>query len=143
MEAPITLNVMPITTPHRDLDHLPLAEKDFQIKDTSFSKSPLKLFCKYRDQYLNHADSIGLLESGLPKYQFPRVHVFLEIVHYCHMNYDPIQRAVRSPDQSILFTITVESINQMLQLQQSQNLTPLSIGDMLNRYPTLTSIRLS
>lgn len=31
----------------------------------------------------------------------------------------------------------------MLQLQPSQNQTPLSIGDMVNRYPTLTSIRLA
>lgn len=116
MDALIALNIMPITTPHRDLDHLPLENKYFQIKDTSVSKYSLKLFCKYRDQYLNHADLIGLLESGLPKYQFPRVHIFLEIVHYCHMNYDPIQRVVRTPNQSVLFTITAESINEMLQL---------------------------
>ena len=37
MDAPISLNVMPIMTPHRDLDHLPFADKDFQIKDTSVS----------------------------------------------------------------------------------------------------------
>jgi len=60
MEALIALNVMPIITPHRDLDDLPLADKYFQIKDTFVSKSPLKLFWKYRDQYLNQADSIRL-----------------------------------------------------------------------------------
>jgi len=31
----------------------------------------------------------------------------------------------------------------MLQLQIIQDLTPFSIGDLLNRYPTLTSIRLA
>lgn len=31
----------------------------------------------------------------------------------------------------------------MLQLQPNQSLTPLSVGDLLNRYPTLTSIKLA
>jgi len=129
--------------PHRDLDHLPLTDKDFQIKYTSVQESPLKLYCRHRDQYLNHADKIGLWESGLPKYQFPRVHIFQEIVHYCHVNYSPILREVMTPEQTVLFTITIESINEMLQLQPGQNMTPISIGDLLNRFPTLTSIKLA
>ena len=96
MVAPITLNVLPISTPHRDLDHLPLVDKDFQIKDTSVQESPSKLYCRYRYQYLNHEDKIGLWESGLTKYQFPRIHIFLEIFHYCHMNYSPTLRPVMS-----------------------------------------------
>ena len=127
MVAPIALNFMPISTPHRDLDHLPLADKDSQIKDTFVQESPLKLYSRYRDQYLNHVDKIGLWESGLPKYQFPRVHIFPMIVHYFHMNYSPSQRAVMTLDHTILFTITVESINEMLQLQPGKNLTPLSV----------------
>jgi len=42
-----------------------------------------------------------------------------------------------SPDQTVLFTITAESINEILQLQPGQNLTPLSIGDLLDRFPKL------
>lgn len=102
MAAPIVMDVKPITTPHLDLDYLPLADKDFQIKDTSIHESPLKLYCRYRDQYRNHADKIGLWESNLPKYQFLEVHIFPEIVHYCHANCIPSQRAVMSPDQTIL-----------------------------------------
>ena len=83
------MNVRLITTPHQDLDYLPLADKGFQIKDTFVHKSPLKLYCRYRDQYLNHAEKIGLLESNFPKYQFPRVHIFPEIVQYFNMNYSP------------------------------------------------------
>ena len=104
MAAPVELNVLPISTPHRDLDHLLLADKDFQIKDISVEESPLKLCYRYKDQYLNHADIIGLWESNLPKYQFPSVHIFPEIVHYCHASYNPTLRAVMSPDQTILFT---------------------------------------
>jgi len=105
---------MPITTPHIDLDYLPLANKDFQIRDLTFDETPLKLHCKYRDNYLNHVDKIGLWESNLPKYQFHSVHVFLEINHYYHANYDPTMRFVMSPDQKILFAIIAESINEML-----------------------------
>jgi len=71
MAAPIAMDVRPIYTPHLDLDHLPLVDKDFQIKDTSVHESPLKLYCRYRDQYMNHVDKIGFWESNFPKYQFP------------------------------------------------------------------------
>lgn len=113
MATPIALNVLPISAPHRDLDHLPLVDKYFQIKDTSIQESPLKLYYRYKEHYLNHADKIGLWESGLPKYKFPRVHIFPKIIHYFHMNYHPSQRAVMTPDHSVLFTITIESINEM------------------------------
>jgi len=43
-----------------------------------------------------------------------------------------------SHDQKVLFTITTESINEMLQLQPGPNLTPLSIGDLLDLYPKLS-----
>jgi len=115
MVAPVPLNVLPISTPHRDLDHLPLADKDFQIKVISVEESPLKLCCRYRDQYLNNADKIGFWESNLPKYQFPNVHIFPKVVHYCHANYNLTLRAVISPNQTILLTITAKSINEMLQ----------------------------
>lgn len=98
MAAPIAMDVRPVTTPYLDLEHLPLADKDFQIKDTSIQESPVKLYYQSRDRYLNHADEIGLWDSNLPKYQFPQVHIFPEIVHYCHANYIPSQRAMMSPN---------------------------------------------
>lgn len=60
MAAIVAMNVRPVTTPHWDLDRLPLVEKDFQIKGTSIHESPQNLYCRYKDQYLNHADKIGL-----------------------------------------------------------------------------------
>lgn len=101
MEAPVTLNFMPMTTPHRDLDHLPLDDRDFQIKDLTFDETPLKIYCKYRDNSLKNADKIGLWESNLPKYQFPTVHIFPDIVHQCHVNYDPNMRVITSPELSL------------------------------------------
>jgi len=68
MATLIAIDVRPITTPHFDLDHLPLADKDFQIKDTIVIELFLKVHCKSRDKFLNHADEIGLWESNFPKY---------------------------------------------------------------------------
>jgi len=143
MVSLIALDVRPITTPHLDLDHLPLANKGFQIKDTSVYESPLKLYCQYKDQYLNQVDKIGQWESNFPKYQFLEVHIFPEIVHYFHENYIPSQRAVMSLGHTILFTITAESINEMLQLQPRQKLTDISIGDLLDKFPKLTTAKVA
>ena len=89
MYAPISMDFRPITTPHLDLDHLHLADKDFQIKDTFVLESPIKMYCQYRDENLKKADKIGLWESNFPKYQFHKLHIFLEVVHYFHENYIP------------------------------------------------------
>jgi len=143
MAAPVAMDVRPITTPHLDLDHLPLVDKDFQIKYTDVREFPVKLYYQYKDQHLNKADQIGLWESNLPRYQFPEVHIFPKNFHYCHTNYSPNQRAVMSPNEDVLFTITVESINEMLHLQPGQNLTPISIGNLLDQFPKLTTTRLA
>ena len=81
MATPITMDVKPVITPHLDLDHLPLADKDFQIKDTSSYTLLLKIHCLSKDRYLNHTNDIGLWDSNFPKYQFSQVHIFPEIVH--------------------------------------------------------------
>ena len=84
MATPVAMDVRPITTPHLDLGHLPLVDRDFQIKDTSAYTLLLKIHCWSKDRYLNHTDDVGLWEFNFPKYQVPQVHVFLEIVHMCH-----------------------------------------------------------
>ena len=98
MEVPVALNVAPLNAPHKDLDYLPLADMDFQIKDLGISENPLQIFCHCRDNYLNGSDIIGLWESNMPMYLLPVVCIFPEIFHLCHANYDPNQRAVLSPN---------------------------------------------
>jgi len=138
METPLALNVAPLNAPHRDLDYLPLADRDFQIKDLTTDKNHLRVFYQSRDDYLNGSDILGLWESNLPMYFLSTVHVFPDIIHQCHANYDPNHWAVISPSQIVLFPITAESINEMLQFHSSQALTPLSMGDLLEK-----SIKLS
>lgn len=114
METPMALCIAPITTPHHDLDYLPLADKDFQIKYLATDKDHLKVFCQWWDNYMNGYDTIGLWESNLPLYFLPSVCIFPDIIHQCHANYDPNLKAVMSPNQTIIFTFTAESINEML-----------------------------
>ena len=92
----MALNVAPLNAPHRDLDCLPLADRDFQIKDLVLSDNPLRTFCRYRDNFINGSNIIGLWESNLPMYLLPSVHIFPELIHYCHANYDPNQIEVLS-----------------------------------------------
>ena len=96
------------------------------------------MFFHCRDNYTNGSDSIGLWESNLPRYLLPSVHIFPEIIHYCHENYDPNQRVVLSPSQNILFPITAQSINEMLQFQPDQALTPLSMSELLEKSANLS-----
>jgi len=56
METLIALNVAPMNATHKDLDYLPLADKDFQIKDLSSVKNHLQAFCQAKDSYLNKFD---------------------------------------------------------------------------------------
>ena len=67
----------------------------------------------------------------------PEVHPFPDIIHFCNAYYIPSQRAIVSPNQQLLFTITAESINQMMHVQPSPNETPLSISDLLDLYVKL------
>ena len=134
----MALNVAPLNAPHRDLDYLPLVDRYFQVKDLVLSENPLRIFFHCKDNYLKGSDIFGLWESNIPMYLLPSVHIFPEIIHYCHENYDPNQRAVFSLSQTILFPITAQSINEMLQFQPGQALTPLSMGELLEKSADLS-----
>lgn len=135
METPITLNFVPVNTPHKDLYYMPLVDKDFQIKYLSSNENHLQIFRQARDNYISGFDILGLWESNLPMYFLPSVHVFLDIIHHCCANYDPNQRPVMSPNQTILFPITTQSINEMFQFHSSHILTPLFMGYLLEKAP--------
>lgn len=127
---------------HLDIDHLALADRDFQIKGTTTLGHILRIHCWAKDRFLNHAGDINLWESNLPKYTFSVVHPFPDIVRFFHACYVPSHMAIEAPNHELLLTITAESINQMLKIQTSPNLTPLSIGNLLDLYITLDSVKL-
>ena len=96
MASQTSLDVRPLQTPHLDIDHLALADIDFQIKDTASPAYLLKLHYWSKDKFLNQNDEIHLWESNFPKYQFPQVHIFPEIMHMCYVCYVPSHRTIMS-----------------------------------------------
>ena len=76
MEAPIALNIAPLNAPHKDLEGLPLANRDFQIQDLIGDKNHLQAYCEIRNNDLNKNDPFGIWESNLPRYYLPSVNVF-------------------------------------------------------------------
>ena len=133
MEAPAALNVAPINAPHKELDYLPLAGKDFQIKDLTTDYNHLQAFCQIRDSFLSNSNIFGQWESNLPMYFLPSIHVFPYIIHQCCASYDPVHRAVMSPSQTFLFSITTESITEMIHFHSIEPLAHLSMGFLLEQ----------
>lgn len=72
-------------------------------------------------------------------YYLPSANVFPDLIHQCHANYEPTQRAVMAPSGTVLFHITPESINEMLHFKPTQPMTPLSVGFLLDQGAKLPS----
>lgn len=124
------------------LPDLSLPDKDFQIKDLSTDRNNLKVFFQSRDNYLNGSNILRLWECNLPMYFLPPVHIFPDIIHQFQANYDPNIRAIIYPSQIVLFPITAQSINEMLQLHSNQALTPISMGYLLEESTQLYQLEL-
>ncbi len=77
------MDVKPVTTPHLDLDHLHLADKDFQSKDTS-AYTLLKIHFWSKDKYLNHTDALAFGSPICPNTSFHKYMSFL-ILSICAM----------------------------------------------------------
>lgn len=133
MEAPVALNIAPLNVPHKDLEWLPLTDKDFQIQDLTGDKNHLQAFCEIRNSHQSNFDLYGIWESNLPMYYLPSVNVFPNIIRLCYANYEPVQRAVKTPSGIVLFYITPDSINEMLHFKPIQPLAPLSMGFLLEQ----------
>jgi len=120
MEGLVALNITPLNAPHKELEHFPLADKDYLIKDLVGYQNHLQAVCELRNSYLNQNDVYGIWESNLPIYYLPSVNIFPEIIHLCCENYEPTQRGVKTPSGTTLFHITPDSINQMLNFKPTQ-----------------------
>ena len=119
MATPIALNITPLNAPHKELEALPLADRDYLIEDLVGDRNHLHTFCQLRNSFSNKSDMYGIWESNLLIYFLPSVNIFPEIIHLCAKNYEPSQGAVTSPSGRILFHINPDSINQMLNFKQT------------------------
>jgi len=126
------MDTLPLNPPNRELEAIPLVDKDALITDFVAPRNHLKTYCQLRNTHLDNSDQYGIWQSNLPLYFLPSVNIFPEIIHLCAENYDQDLRAVKSPSGSILFYITPDSINQMLNYNQTQLLYPFSIEYLLD-----------
>jgi hypothetical protein len=69
---------------------------------------------------------------------FPQTYPFPEFILKCQANYLPNKRAIASLTGEIIFTVTPETIDQMLQIPQSDSTTPFSVKALNELYQKLT-----
>ena len=110
------VTVNPLQPSIVDVEHTLLADRDFKISDPATEFNLLELHCQSYDNSIDQADEVFLQESNLPKYIVPQTFQCPEVTRLCQTCYFPDQRAIITPGKEILFTITAESINQMLQI---------------------------
>lgn len=60
MEALVALNVAPMNAAHKELEWMPLADRDFQITDMIGEKPHLQAFCEIRNSYRSNFDVFGI-----------------------------------------------------------------------------------
>ena len=116
------------------MEQIPLADIDYKIADPIVEFNLLDIHNQCFEKYLDDHEDVHIWESNLPKYVVPLTHPFQEIIRLCHQYYIPEQRAIVNASKEVLFTITAESINQMLQLQLDPQAVPLSIEALTKLY---------
>jgi hypothetical protein len=114
-----------------DMDHIPLADKDYKIRDPRCEFDFFELHSWLKDIFLDKSDEIGLCESNLPLYMFPHTHHFPKFTLIFQALYFLGQRAIVSSSGKTPFTITSEVIEQMLQIPRNDATIPFSI-EVLN-----------
>ena len=70
--------------PPLDLDHIPLAHKDFKIHETLSEFYLFDIYCWWEDKFVEKMDDIGLWDTTLPFYNFPKTHSFPELIRKYH-----------------------------------------------------------
>lgn len=102
-------------------------------------KPHLKTVCQFRSNHRNNIDILGIWQSSMPIYYLPSVNVMPDFIHLCRVNYDPTQRVILTPNGSVLFYITPQSINEMLNFEPPQPLVPLTMKLLLDKGAKLSS----
>jgi hypothetical protein len=128
----------PFLPPPVDLDRIPLVDKDHLIADTKCDFDFADLQSWLKEVFLDQSDEIRLWESNLPLYLFPHIHPFPEFALKCQAHYIPEQRAIVSSSGEILFLITPESIDQMMQIPRVDSASPFNLEILTELYQKMT-----
>ena len=139
------MNIAPLNAPHKELEWLALADRDYQMVEVIevSSKYHIPVINELRAKHINETDILRIWESHLPIFYLRQVNVFPDLIHQCCTNYDPNQRAVLSPSGSVLFYVTPEAINQMLHFQSAKSLTPLSMQHLIDQGAKISSAQIT
>ena len=128
----------PFLPPPIDLDKIPLVDKDRLIADTICDFDFSDLHTWLREVFLDQSDEIGLWESNLPLYLFPQIHNFPEFSLKCQAHYIPDQKAIISSSGDVLFFITPEDIDQMMQITCAESTSPFNLEILTELYQRMT-----
>jgi hypothetical protein len=128
----------PFLPPPVDLDRIPLVEKDRLITDKNCDFDFSDLQSWLREVFLDQSDEIGLWESNLPLYIFPQIYLFPEFTLKCQAHYIPEKRVVVSSSEEILFLITPEAIDQMMQIPRTNSESPFNLEILIELYQKMT-----
>jgi hypothetical protein len=91
--------------------------------------------------FLDQSDEIRLWESNVPLYLFSQIYHFPEFTLKCQAHYLPSRRAIISSSGETLFTITPETIDQMMQIPRADSLSPFSVEIITEMYQKLSFLQ--
>jgi len=73
METPVALNISPLNAPHKELEWLPLADRDFHMTETIEldSQYHITVLNELRAKHMNGTDILRIWDSHLPIFYIP------------------------------------------------------------------------
>lgn len=127
MAPKISPVINPMLTPPMNLDHTPLADRNYKIAKRQCDFDLFELHFWFQDNFLDQSDEIQLWQSILPLFVVPQSYHFPEFFLRSQASYLASKRAIIFPNGEILFTIIANSINQMPQVPHCDSLSPFSL----------------
>ena len=111
--AKTTVTVNPLQPLVSNEEVIPLVDLDYKIVDPLVEFNLLEVHNWCYEKFLDK-EEMPLWDTNLPKYIVPVTHPSQDLIRLCQNYYVPDQRSIVNNDREILFSITAESINEML-----------------------------
>jgi hypothetical protein len=128
----------PFLPPPVDQEKIPSVDKDRLIAYIICEFEFFDLQSWLWEVFLDQSDEIGLWESNLSLYLFPQIHRFPEFSLKCQGHYIPDQKAIISSSGNVLFFITPEDIDQMMQIPRVESASPFNLEILSELYQKMT-----
>ena len=117
LTADSTEVVRPLQPPVTSKENNPLIYLDYRIANATLEFDLLEVHSWCQEKFEKKvANDIPVWDSNLPKYVVPITHQAQYFIRLCQLHYIPDQICMVNKDSEVLFYITAEAINDMLQL---------------------------